>query len=414
MNTSNSACDIQISPGLHWISVAGGNHSHTMRQMPDHFRALMRLIAAVRRRPFGAQQSMMHLSWAAALAWGAVGCGTSSDLAIVGSDGGRGHFDAGQDGAYVPDGDGTQPDSSGRPDAATSDASAEGGSDVAVACLSYAQAYCSRFLACAPVRFHTTYGDIDTCERRTTTFCPNEFLAPGTASTPDRLSACATELATRICPDVLSITPPSCVWPGSAPDGSGCEYDSQCQSGLCNKPTFSLCGSCRARFMLGETCNPLQRSCESGLVCASLATGPRCVKPGAEGEMCTSVTACVPGLNCAQSVCAKPSELNQPCLATFECNINENLTCTERGSGAQGTCVQATYAAKGESCRFADGVLCSAGAMCLDAQGRSGTVGTCGATAPDGQACDLTTPCLSPAICLNRVCKGPTPSDSCQ
>jgi hypothetical protein len=310
-----------------------------------------------------------------------------------------------------------QSDTPVRPDAAGDGSLA----DILSSCSAYAQSYCSRFLACASVRFHVSYGTLDTCERRIAEFCPFEFNAIEAKLTPRFLGNCAQAISGQSCSEWLTSIPPACVSLGTLTDGAGCEYDSQCQSGFCSRATLSWCGVCRTRFKLGETCDPHQRSCEMGLLCAGYCQATdagtcasvswKCAAPGGEGNTCVAAEECARGLICLQGKCETPSQAQQTCRATSDCDATKDLYCIASGGG--NICAAVSYASTGQACDYPNGVICSTQGSCLGPTGASASQGTCGPIANDGQSCDSLRPCLPPVLCVSGVCRGPVPPSSC-
>ena len=313
-------------------------------------------------------------------------------------------------------------------DAPASASSDAGIASIASACASLAQAYCSRFSACDPLDFGVVYGDAKTCEDRVSTVdCTGEFSSPGTPATPDNKRACAAAVAAQTCDDWLTGNPADCELRGSSAKGAGCEYDSQCQTGFCKRPSGSWCGTCQSQGAAGDTCDPNEDSCGSRLRCADVncstpiadggsCDGVRtwsCVQPTPQGGSCVTPAQCVPGFLCENGTCSPGKQLGEPCENGVTCALSAALYCALPADGGAETCVQAVFVSSGASCAPGAGILCAASGVCRDAKGRPSEVGTCSPAAGDNQSCGAT-PCLPPAMCVNGQCQGPPPAADCQ
>jgi hypothetical protein len=299
------------------------------------------------------------------------------------------------------------------PDASSGDAGSEdsGGTGEAQAdagqggCEVFLRAYCAQFQACHTLLFDSfLYGTVDACVQAFTPKCDAELSALGTGATSAALASCGGALSQLGCAMSPTTWPSQCFVAGSLPNGSNCQFSSQCQSTYCN-PTSAFCGTCADRVAAGGNCLPYEdlRSvgCGPGLLCTHSDT---CEPPLAAGAPCQQGgRQCDPPLACLQMgsnfVCAQPLAIGgSPCDAYFDtCAGNAWCDVSSR------TCTAATGLSIGTACDTL-GDPCGAGEYCKPTDG--GTMGVCAADLPVGSPCGGVDVCVPPAACVNGVCQG--------
>ena len=289
--------------------------------------------------------------------------------------------------------------------------------------------------------------------------CGTRAALPGMTVTPTALSACAARIDTTDCgylPDEcvtsldssgtytavnrnLGLEPGTegefVLFPqstGTLGDGSLCDVDAQCASGLCVVPgSGDGCGLCGGLRRAGEACMPSDQ-CTYGSNC----TNGACVEWGQ-----TLAAACQVGpkggSDCQRSLycdspggqlddrgtCVARAAVGAPCRDLF---LQE--TCVEGSLCRHGACVSTSIAAEGEPCdndvvRCGVGRFCSAG-VCrkpasgvglggdcgfdLCAAGLACSYGGCVLPAGLGEACDpATRPCGPGLLCYGAACVAP-------
>lgn len=160
--------------------------------------------------------------------------------------------------------------------------------------------------------------------------------------------------------------------PRSAP-GERCEDDAACPVGMaCARETLGAPGHCDRLPRWDEPCSG---PCEEGLHCFyadEARTAARCEPARSAGEPCEATLdgrACADALACLDGRCGPPPTAGAPCGDLGEC---------------------------------------AAGAICDD------RIGTCIATAGEGEACPSGIECRAPSACREGICRAPGgPGDLC-
>ena len=128
-------------------------------------------------------------------------------------------------------------------------------------------------------------GLLQECLRRAQ-YCPDYHFATDSNRTADNAKDCLDVLATRPLTDVHLNIFPACRPSGNRPDGAGCAYSSQCQSGQCGRTGH--CSTCLAQPGVGSKC-PDTGVCRAGSYCnkaTGLCADVLTVLHAAEGEPC--------------------------------------------------------------------------------------------------------------------------------
>jgi hypothetical protein len=255
---------------------------------------------------------------------------------------------------------------------------------------------------CFSFLVQATWGDTATCAERSRLNCEAELSAPGVATTPAQIGACATAFAAQSCNELLGNSPPAgCDVPGTHNDGEACAFDAQCKSTNCVK-TAPGCGTCGPQSAAGGACDA-QDDCQSGLVCVNSV----CATPVAAGAACTSSEQCGLTLSCKGGTCATPAGPGEACSTSGDCDTLQALYCEPQSK----VCAKIGFANAGEPCGVIDGKITSCSQSTCEGQTPQ-QPGTCVAYAADGAACNVTSgpDCLAPAACDNGVCTLPSPN----
>jgi hypothetical protein len=346
-----------------------------------------------------------------------IGCGTSdtgggsSTPASGGASGASGVGGVSAGGAGLSTGGGGI---AGTTSTSSGGAGGSGGPD---GCLAFLQAQCAQELACSPIDFHFAWFDtVQACVDRLMPVCALELAAPGTSASTATLTACAAAMSRQTCAEALTAAAPECLLPGTLPNGTGCEFSSQCQSSFCSTTSNdpNPCGTCQPRVGVGGRCE--QRgdlrfeACDRGLVCTSAG----CAQPVPKGGSCSRLIdhQCAPPLVCLQGSCSEAIPVGSACYDRDQCAGDAYCQNLNTGGLLIGSiCTALIYAPPGAVCDT--GRWCSAGSNCKDASGMYASVGTCVAVAPDGTTCTAGSDCTIPATCSNGICKGLPPASSC-
>jgi hypothetical protein len=223
-------------------------------------------------------------------------------------------------------------------------------------------------------------------------------------------NACVDAHRTLLCTglDLVKVSPCLSVFRGRVAIGGECQSPGECSSGYClwASGTGSCGGTCTEFLAEGASCtdwscNPAQDFCSVSNVCVPL---------GADGAACSpGRNQCQDGLVCDGSICSKPPEEGQACVASVGC-VN-GLYCPRLG-----TPVCTATVGSGQACT--DHSACPQGQRCAGApNGTCADVLDVGARCdPMAHACPASAPC-DPAtgMCTNRGREGTDCStSSCQ
>jgi hypothetical protein len=235
--------------------------------------------------------------------------------------------------------------------------------------------------------------------------CPEFLFGPDSNRTVDQMEAC---LSAWPCFDVRQGIAPACFRPGKRPNGAGCIFSSQCQSGSCGS-NGDTCSFCLGTPSIGSSCDNLGM-CEPDAYCDRpryKCESKAAVIYGAEGQACDETArppiACTDDLECtsiarAPSVCVKrgaattPTPTPTPTCGDTTCDLNsfcKNETCVE-------------YAKLGQPCAYSNTQtetlpVCALGLECLDKK--------CIQRRVRGEPCDDANPCAQFHACVAGVCQ---------
>lgn len=263
------------------------------------------------------------------------------------------------------------------------------------ACRELAAASCANYMTCSSFGMRLQYEDAAACVARRVPSCLAELHAPGNATTPADLSACAAAYASlKSCADYYAgrfLAP--CLRPGTRPNGAPCRSWGQCASNFC--PRWGVCGQCADAPRAGSPC--AFGLCGTGLLCIQ----EQCVVPRQPGETCdANLLACAYPFPCLNGVCAIPAATAGAACdprVSFACDHSQGLNCDANSK----TCVSVGFAGPGMPCGKVNGVstFCRAGGLCVN--------GRCVAPVADGAACDVENgpPCLPGSRCVDGICK---------
>jgi hypothetical protein len=278
--------------------------------------------------------------------------------------------------------------------------------------------------------------DLERTEFATT--CEDSMSLPGSGLTPSALEACAMALKALGC-NLLQESVSACAVTGDLTNGSPCNLNAQCQSGLCSTSNLtSMCGVCLPVVPVGGSCAPAggtSPACASGSTCGNDDT---CVAitPSGKGGSCAGgrATPCAPGLYCASTgtcqaaaTAGQTCGINTPCASPLACTGSRNdaggSTCQRPGplgapcgddedcasglgcSPTTDTCDGVAWTSGGQTC---GGLTHCLGASCSNMfPGNDVPQGTCPIVLADGQPCsasDTTSVCNLFSYCTNGLC----------
>lgn len=282
----------------------------------------------------------------------------------------------------------------------------DAGLSAADACMQTAVDRCTKLMACSGADLDRRYGDLATCEAREQLTCIAALDAAGTGATPDTTLACGQAIAAEACTDYFVKAPPAACTTQHGTGTGTCTFPAQCASGFCAIADDSWCGTCAPQPAVGDSC--ATTGCGQTLVC--VASTMLCQAPVASGGACSKSLPCADGYSCvgatdtASGVCtAEVATSGAACDNTLKtgptCNADAGLTCDAKNK----ICVTQPVAAVGAACGGMNGIAtrCDKGAVC------DATTNLCVAPAADGAACDDSTPCFTPAKCVNGTCQLP-------
>jgi hypothetical protein len=290
-----------------------------------------------------------------------------------------------------------------------------GGVTAEAACTDIATAYCKRIGACAPILISFAWGDEATCVARVVPSCTKGLAAGTTGATPARYETCAADLMAADCPSLLSRNTPASCRPtgGKVTAGGACGDDWQCESGFCAIAADSTCGTCSTRATAGSACAS-DEACEFGLNCSGPDGAKTCVAQGMAGATCddnhpcASPNVCIGKTLTAAGTCGPGAPPGGACEQSG-CDFAQGLFCHPQTK----VCQKIGFVMPGEPCGVINnGLVGCTGSTCLPP---GQLVGTCGAVAGDGAACNDTAGprCKAGAKCVGGTCVVPDPS-SCK
>jgi hypothetical protein len=288
---------------------------------------------------------------------------------------------------------------------------------LAAACAEYATGFCGRIEACDPIGLLSTMGSIEACQDRFGgVACERRFTSTGTSVSPAQIVACAGALRGQSCSERSAGAPDACRLQGTLAVEARCVFDNQCQSGRCGRDPSAWCGRCQPRVSAGGACDPVQRPCEVGLLCADVECAGTlqngrcigkvswiCTAPVPENGACTTRFQCASAMACIEGRCVPARRTDQPCAGRQECAREDGTLCLAAGN-ASATCMRASYASAGEACDTTTGTLCRASAVCKGTDGMPAGAGVCSAPVADGQPCTDRDLCRYPALCVAGRC----------
>jgi len=138
----------------------------------------------------------------------------------------------------------------------------------------------------------------------------------------------------------------SAIFVGLVADGGECSSSQDCatKDSICSIPQGAMLGKCEAPAKEGEPCPNF--NCVEGLVCDFGAMNSTCIKPVADGQMCTSDFSCISEYcDTAAGTCAQPKPVGSDCSSPQACKDSycdfQTSKCT-------------ALKADGEACMFFD------------------------------------------------------------
>jgi hypothetical protein len=297
------------------------------------------------------------------------------------------------------------------------------------ACSLRAEALCNKLDECSGgFQSRYRYGSFEECIIGEQRSCVLLSMAPGTTGeqTTEPIARCAAALPALRCEDLytFSSTFAACKdqRKGRLPVESGCVTDDQCQSEFCQLDPTLMCGRCKPRKNLGETC--AVAACDPGLLCTGAAANPICTSAtGKVGAAC-GLTPCTPNLACVngtiadEGVCSVPADEGETCdpRAISAPPCKEHLWCNQMTL----LCERPKFTEATGACGIEDDgsvTICAAAGNCRVVPNTAR--GQCEPVRTVGDACDTTSiGCTWPARCATDgrsttgVCSIPD-ADSC-
>ena len=222
-------------------------------------------------------------------------------------------------------------------------------------------AECENHALCSDVR-GPLYPSLEVCERKTEVIAGNfrlrngedpdaKIIAGNTAFNGEEALACLEWLAEkRSCSEPSPLTNAHCVAaltvPWIRPLGAACHAGGPapvfCQPGLSCAGDGDACGTCQPKAKAGESCSDVD--CGGDLICILVggtgSGGPRCEAAPREGQPCAAF--CAGKLSCPvfsdNATCKRLGGPGAACdvFYNYECMLG--LTCTDKGTGRDGTC----------------------------------------------------------------------------
>src|SRR5262249_48943642 len=131
---------------------------------------------------------------------------------------------------------------------------------------------------------------------------PEYFFSPGSTRTVDGMLACAAELRTQPCDDVLRSKELPCQTPGTLAAGAPCLSGVSCATRTCSPFTGHACGTCAGFYAPDASCETFSPSfvCHLDETCDPVTKRCAPTRDGnvAQGGACSAVVGCAPDLLC--------------------------------------------------------------------------------------------------------------------
>ncbi len=301
-----------------------------------------------------------------------------------------------------------------------------GGGSVEAACAAYRQASDARDARCRS-------GSVDE-DPAFDQFCARLVAAPGSGLSPASFKSCTDRLATLPC-DQTPRDVAECDFDnakGSLVDGAACASDIQCASGECGGGKVDSddlrCGTCAPRAAVGAACGSKLPSCAIGTICnyPSGSQSGTCKAVAAEGQTCNDVSgpSCGTQLQCdnATKKCIPYPKAGAPCDFLCAGSLRCIAKTCQLAAAAGAACPTGGECGSGLSCNTATKVCGPVPRVPLGGACGSGQIGSCERTADcsknvctariaQGAACDPEgTECVAYSTCLNGVCSPVDPA----
>ena len=255
------------------------------------------------------------------------------------------------------------------------------------ACTDYSTALCAKMDECRFNYTTNTYQNVGTCIAEQVSSCLAAQASPGDGNTAEATEACAVALPAATCDDYLQNNLSMCPQhSGTLENGSGCYYNSQCQTGFCALTAGVACGACAPQPQPGDEC--LDQGCARDQTCSPqklcepyVATGGVCDKLT---QICVPEDVCVIASGATTGTCqALVTTQGAPCDPKHQtgpsCASNAGLYCS-----SSSICVPIAYVQPGEACGVQEGGMDDN--VCTNASGCFAS--TCVANANPGEVCD--------------------------
>jgi hypothetical protein len=110
------------------------------------------------------------------------------------------------------------------------------------------------------------------------------------------------------------------VFVGLVANGGDCAQDNECATAesTCVIPQNAMLGKCQPLPKEGEACPSYQ--CATGLACGKVNMMDVCIKPGADGQMCSGSQECISEYcDFTTNICGQPKALGEACVISYDC-----------------------------------------------------------------------------------------------
>ena len=187
--------------------------------------------------------------------------------------------------------------------------------DAADGCADYAAGACQAYARCGDALI-APFGSVAGCEAQLGQGCTSALTMPDVIGSGAGAASCGEVMARLDCDALLNNElPPACSAPGGLrANGSACKVGGQCASTRCQKATaYSEWGECREPAAEGEPCSTLA-DCAPGLLCSAQSL---CVAPRLPGAACGPTAPCRAPLLCFGGSCLSFAAAEQSACQAF-------------------------------------------------------------------------------------------------
>lgn len=126
--------------------------------------------------------------------------------------------------------------------------------EITAACIATHRVSCEMFESCLDGGATRSYGSVDVCVERLTSYCVQEVRAEGVTAGVEGVEACGAAQQAQTCDEWVGTLTPGCGYSGTQSNGTSCRHHAQCASGFCNYTDDLACGVCEEVAREGESC----------------------------------------------------------------------------------------------------------------------------------------------------------------